>query len=104
MKTYYHPCKFGTCTFSTHYFRNRREDECDDQDDGSSFYVGFMDQTHCYLYHMYDTGMRFKRKQLMIIDEDNKDEELNEMFDEQCGKISDIIRRKLRNYKISADI
>ena len=83
-------CAFDTSKFSIRHSRDKRKDEYENFEEANlSFYVDFMDQTHCYSYHLYDTGMGIRREQLLMSQDDDKD-------DEDYAKLTTIIRQKTR--------
>eukprot|EP01084_Bolivina_argentea_P198267 339562_1 len=71
-------CDITKCTYSLRHFRNRHADKiqrenCQTHDTVEFlFYMDIMDQIHCYLYHLYDTGLRIKRKDIQNYVDDYK--------------------------------
>ena len=53
------PCDISNCLMASRYHRDRTKDDikCDD-DEIHMFYRDIMDQIHCYLYHLFDMGLR----------------------------------------------
>ena len=78
-------CQILNCSMAIRHQRDRRKDNQEQMIlfDGSRldseyvFYRDLMDQIHCYLYHLYDTGLRVKidydEKQQNIMHESDVD-------------------------------
>eukprot|EP01084_Bolivina_argentea_P030354 56270_1 len=83
----------------SHYFINKEESkEYDEIDHEFLFYQDLMDQMHCYLFHLYDTGMRVKWKEINknVCHEDEK--AMSDTYvDNAFLSMHNIIKTKMKN-------
>ncbi len=85
-------CIFNKCLSAIRHHRNRlndnieqiNENECDLE---FIFYKNILDSIHCYLFHLYDVGLRIK------INNNNYGKQTNE-FDPYFANIQKIIKQK----------
>eukprot|EP01084_Bolivina_argentea_P294146 506051_1 len=93
------PCDIFTCPMAVSYHRDRVKDDQKQQnsiDNGLFneilFYRDIMDGIHCYLYHLYDLGLRVKRKNRSIkyVNQDS----CNIDFDTQFADIQRTVKEK----------
>eukprot|EP01084_Bolivina_argentea_P210261 357953_1 len=67
-------CTLNNCVLATRYHRDRRNQSHFNKDNDKyvEFYRNLIDQIHCFLFHLYDTGLRVS----------NKDKMSNNVYDE----------------------
>ncbi len=78
--------------------KDEQESKYNEEMNKVSFWMDVLDSMHCYLFHMYDTGMRVKKKDWnKIIDEkEEKYEEFDEHYDVIFANIHYQIKMKIK--------
>eukprot|EP01084_Bolivina_argentea_P279157 477212_1 len=86
-------CNVNKCTFAMRYHRDRHNDtQSTDEDPQFIFYRDLMDQIHCFLYHLYDTGLRIKSPHKKHAHTDTTDDN-KAWFDENFASICDALNK-----------
>eukprot|EP01084_Bolivina_argentea_P018194 33904_1 len=103
-------CNLKTCSYLSRHYRDRtlkqpyemkdeKESKYNEEMNKVSFWMDILDSMHCFLFHMYDTGMRVKKKDWNeIIDKkEEKYEELDENYDVIFANIHYQIKMKIKH-------
>eukprot|EP01084_Bolivina_argentea_P061135 111743_1 len=98
-------CDIQNCLLLRRHYRNRNHNnkhqtdlEMKTDDHNVSFYVDIMDSTHCYLYHLYDIGMRVKKDEISVRFE-NDEKNTDQYFDETFSNICKVLKAKKNKLK-----
>eukprot|EP01084_Bolivina_argentea_P093074 167414_1 len=90
----YIACNLVNCSSC---FRHWSNEENNNEEQQSSkefiFYRDIMDQIHCYVFHLYDVGLRIEINDEIKIDYDISDTD-NKYFDSVFAHICDVIKQK----------
>eukprot|EP01084_Bolivina_argentea_P110286 196967_1 len=68
---YHVECKMGGCIACLRHYRNRRQIQVTETDELLIFYRNLLDQIHCHLLHLYDVGLRVKKKHIDEVKDSN---------------------------------
>merc|ERR1712154_41249 len=82
-------CKLKNCFYLLRHNRDRKKSEtfCEEkkvEDNEYLYYRDLLDTIHCHLHHLYDTGFRVKKKELI---KNNNEQKLE--TEEKCQKTKD---------------
>eukprot|EP01084_Bolivina_argentea_P196211 336384_1 len=109
-------CNLRNCSFISRHYRDRtvkqsyeiKEEESKYNEETTKviFWMDLLDSMHCFLFHMYDTGMRVKKNGLnKIIDKkEEKYEEFDEYYDVTFANIYYQIKTKIKTLQSSGII
>eukprot|EP01084_Bolivina_argentea_P250451 419600_1 len=89
-------CNINRCGFSVRHYRNRNieeEKKQSDEEENSVFYGELMDRIHCYIFHLYDFGMRVRRSDF---ETEIKEEISTNYIDNTFKNIKNVIQTKLK--------
>eukprot|EP01083_Nonionella_stella_P185725 677925_1 len=104
------PCSLLHCRSLRRHHRDRRTEtiltdgiQIHDfaHDDEFVFYRDTMDSVHCYLYHLYDMGLRVKLDQAPPHSVSDSNEEKNTYFDDAFSRMYETINQRKQSLKMN---
>eukprot|EP01084_Bolivina_argentea_P000583 1095_1 len=88
-------CNLNNCALAVRCYRDRDDNKKPntDYDAAFIFYQDILDQIHCFLFHLYDVGLRVKAKNLQVM-ENTDIVENKKWIDHAFANVCDIINDK----------
>eukprot|EP01084_Bolivina_argentea_P280657 480002_1 len=94
-------CDINKCASKERYYRDRRNNKQHKmEDENVIFYRDLLDQIHCFIFHLYDSGLRIKKKDITAKIENINN---NSWFDETFSTICDEVKAKKKEMRYQSN-